>query len=352
MTAEAPHTAKPADPVNPADPAAGSDRPAVAIRGLVRRYPGNVGVLGVDLTVARNQVFGLIGANGAGKTTLLSMLCGLLPPDAGTIDVAGRFALCPDAPEFEPWLTGTEVLRQSYALARPGAALSADWMAEVTEATGIAGYARRRCDSYSRGMTQRLGIAAALIVDPDLLVLDEPTSALDAAGRAEALELIRRLAERRTVVLSSHTLPDVQRIADAIAVMDAGRVLFAGPPQVLVDEYLHPRWRVVLGGGDAEAAAEVIRAHPEVADVWVRGAAGLDVQFGSVAVGEERLVPILAGLGVPVRSLAPVDADLESAFLALTGRGSVTEPPQEDALQKVAQPSADTVPPTRRGQAL
>ncbi|WP_459186334.1 ABC transporter ATP-binding protein [Streptomyces sp.] len=291
----------------------------MAVRGLVKRYPGDVGVLGVDLDIGRHQVFGLVGPNGAGKTTLLSLLCGLTVPDAGSVVLPGRFALCPDAPEFEPWLTGAEVLRQSFALARPGEPLGSGRLDEIASVTGIETYVRRRCGGYSRGMTQRLGIAAALVLDPDVLVLDEPTSALDAVGRADVLALIRRLSRQRTVLLSSHTLSDVQRVADTIAVMDTGKMLFTGPPQVLIDEYLRPAWRVVLTGC-AAGAARTLAGRPEVREVRTRSARELDVEFATVAAGEEHLVPILAGLGVGVTSVAPVDADLESAFLALTGR--------------------------------
>ncbi|MFI6055873.1 ABC transporter ATP-binding protein [Streptomyces violascens] len=292
---------------------------AVVVHGLVKRYPGDVGVLGVDLEVASHQVFGLVGPNGAGKTTLLSLLCGLADPDAGAVTVTGQIALCPDAAEFEPWLTGSEVLRQSFALARPGAQLDAAWLNEVVASTGIGAFARRRCGGYSRGMTQRLGIAAALIVDPEVLVLDEPTSALDAVGRADVLSRIRQLSARRTVILSSHTLADVQRIAHTIAVMDAGKVLFAGPPQVLINNHLRPAWRVTLAH-DATRVANTLSSLDAVRDVRLHGANEFEIEFPTIAIGELRLVPMLAELGARVLSLTPVDADLESAFLALTGR--------------------------------
>jgi ABC-2 type transport system ATP-binding protein len=295
--------------------------PDVAIRGLVKRYHGDVGVLGIDLDIGPREVFGLVGPNGAGKTTLLSLLCGLTDCDSGSITVRGRFALCPDTPEFEPWLTASEVLRQSVALAHPRQRLDASWITEVVTATGIEEYSERRCGGFSRGMTQRLGIAAALVVDPEVLVLDEPTSALDVAGHADVLALIRRLSAERTVVLSSHALSDVQRIADTIAVMDAGRLLFNGTPRTLIDDHLQPAWRVTLASNDTAKISDLIRAlsgRDWVRSVRVRGPAEIDIETTTLELGEARLVPALAELGARVRSLAPIDADLESAFLALT----------------------------------
>ena len=298
--------------------------PSLVATGLVKRYPGDVGVLGVDLSVGRHEVLGLVGPNGAGKTTLITLLCGLVRPDAGQIERPGRLAVCPDAPEFEPWLTGAEVLRQSADLARPGAPLEPAWLRRVQDDTGITEYVDRRCGGYSRGMTQRLGIAAALVVDPDVLVLDEPTSALDPGGRADVLDLVRALGRERSVVLSSHALAEVQRAADRIAVLDAGRVLFTGPPRQLIDNHLRPCWRVTLAGdGQATVAADLGRHLREldwVHDVHVRSATEIDVETSTLAVGERRLVPTLARSGVPVIAMTPLEADLESAFLALTDR--------------------------------
>jgi ABC-2 type transport system ATP-binding protein len=303
----------------PSREARGSSNSVLTARGLVRRFAGDVGVLGVDLSVDRHEVLGLVGPNGAGKTTLISLLCGLARPDHGSVEIAGRLALCPDTPEFEPWLTATEVLRQSFTLARPGDVADEARVARVLADTGVAEYADRRCGGFSRGMTQRLGIAAALVVDPDLLVLDEPTSALDPNGRADVLELIRSTGRERSVVLSSHALADVQRTTDRIAVMDAGRVLFDGAPRQLIDEHLRPRWRITLVE-DAQTVAANLQAQDWVHAVRVRSRTELDVETRTLEIGERRLVPALAEAGVRVQAMTPLDADLESAFLALTGR--------------------------------
>lgn len=305
--------------------AASSPGPAVRATGLVKRFGRDVGVLGVDLTIARHEVFGLVGPNGAGKTTALSMLCGLSTPDEGVLHVDGRIALCPDTPEFEPWLTAAEVLRQSHALAHPRSRPEEGWLRAVMADTGVGAFADRRCGGLSRGMTQRLGIAAALVINPDVLVLDEPTSALDVAGRADVLALIRQLGEERAVVISSHALTDVQRTSDTIAVMDRGRLLFTGSPRQLIDEHLRPTWRVTLAE-EASLVAAGMSGRAWVRRVRVRSAREFEVEAGSMVLGETRLVPALAELGARVVALTPVDADLESAFLTLTGRFSAAGP--------------------------
>lgn len=304
-----------------------SSRPGPAVRatGLVKQFGRGVGVLGIDLTIGRDEVFGLVGPNGAGKTTVLSMLCGLSTPDEGALHVDGRVALCPDTPEFEPWLTAVEVLRQSHALTHPRSRLEQAWLMAIMAETGVEAFAERRCGGLSRGMTQRLGIAAALVVDPDVLVLDEPTSALDVAGRADVLALVRQLGEERAVIVSSHALADVQRTADVIAVMDRGRLLFTGSPQELIDEHLRPTWRVSLTG-EASVVAAGMSGRDWVRRVSVRSTRELEVEAVSMILGEERIVPTLAELGARVVALTPVDADLESAFLALTGPPSGADP--------------------------
>jgi len=306
----------------------------VTTRGLVRDYGGGAGLHGVDLAVPRNGVYGLVGPNGAGKTTLLSILAGLRRADAGEVQVhvgAGRIAVCPDTPEFEPWLTAAEVVRQSYGLVFPtrrGAAASRPGdpglVAKVLAEVGLADAARRRVGGFSRGMTQRLGLAVALVLDPELLILDEPTSALDPAGRAGLLALISRLADERTVIFSSHILADVQRVADYIGVLDHGHLLFQGPTDDLISSHLQPAWEVRVRGSAAELAG-LLRQADWVASVQPVSEGVLRVEGTSTGAVEEGLPGILAAAGVRLVSVVPVDADLETAFLALTGGGGSDE---------------------------
>lgn len=320
--------------------AAPAKTPVIVTRGLVRDYGGGAGLHGVDLSVPRNGVYGLVGPNGAGKTTLLSLLAGLRRPDAGEIQIdigSGRLALCPDTPEFEPWLTASEVVAQSRGLAFAGrgrgldrgsrsraGSSDPDVIARVLGEVGLSEAAKRRVGGFSRGMTQRLGLAVALALDPELIILDEPTSALDPAGRAELLALITRLGDERTVVFSSHILADVQRVAAHIGVLDYGRLLFQGPTHVLIDSYLQPAWELRVRGSAAEVAELTTRLRQSdwVTSVQVDLEGVVRVEAVTTEAGEAGLPGVLAASGVRLVSVNPVDADLETAFLALTGDGN------------------------------
>jgi ABC-type multidrug transport system ATPase subunit len=203
--------------------------PVLRTTGLVRRYPSGTGILGVDLVIPRRGIHGLVGPNGSGKTTLLGLIAGVRRPDEGRIErafPAGRLAICPDVPDFEPWLTAREVVdltRRRTAPDRPAEATDAI-LAEV----GLAGAADRRVGGFSRGMTQRLGLAAALVGGPQLIVMDEPTAALDPAGRAQLVALLKRLAEQTAVLISSHDLAQIQQAASTVGIVHHGRLVYQG----------------------------------------------------------------------------------------------------------------------------
>jgi ABC-2 type transport system ATP-binding protein len=154
--------------------------------------------------------------------------------------------------------------------------------------------------------------------DPELLVLDEPTSALDPAGRAEILDLVAGLRGRCTVLLSTHILADVQRVADVVGVLREGRLLYQGPMQALVDEHLTPRWSLRLAS-PVEVAAAAFAAAGWVTRVFVTGPDGLQVEARTLHEGEVGVPAVLAACGAALVSCEPLAADLESAFLALTG---------------------------------
>jgi ABC-2 type transport system ATP-binding protein len=222
----APVPPAPAVPVAAAPVAAAPAGVLVRTDGLTRDYGGGAGLFDVDLRVPDGCVYGLVGPNGAGKTTLLSILTGLRRADRGTVHLGvprGAVAVCPDVPEFEPWLTAFEVVDLARYYVAPD--LDADAVRLTLDAAGLAQHAERRVGGFSRGMTQRLGLAAALVGNPRLLLLDEPTSALDPAGRAEILDLVAAMRGHRTVIFSSHILADVQRVADRVGILRAGRLI-------------------------------------------------------------------------------------------------------------------------------
>src|SRR6266545_3446958 len=222
----------------------------------------------------------------------------------------------PDVPEFEPWLSAFEVVDLARYYVAPE--LDADAVLRTLHTVGLYEQADRRVGGFSRGMTQRLGLAAALIGDPRLLLLDEPTSALDPAGRAEILDLVAAMRGHRTVIFSSHILGDVQRVADQVGVLRAGRLIYQGETRALVDEYLDPRWIVRLGS----PAQDVVRELGTRS--WARRVEQLDerrirIDADTVAHGEQGIPEVLAACRARLISCEPLAADLEAAFLALTG---------------------------------
>ncbi len=290
----------------------------VKTEGLSKAYGTHQALSNVDLVVAEGSVYGLVGPNGAGKTTLLAILAGLRRPTAGRVALGvprQRVAVLPDTPQFDAWLTGREVVGLAAHLAGiPAAPARVD---DVLRDAGLADAARRRAGGYSRGMLQRLGIAATLVSEPELLLLDEPASALDPAGRREVLDLIRHLRGRATVVLSSHILADVQEVCDTVGVLRDGTLLFQGPLETLLVGHAVPAYRVHLRS-PASAAADALRAEPWVKDVTVVQSEWLHVKVRSLEEAESRMTPALALAGARVISFAPEAADLEQVFLELT----------------------------------
>jgi ABC-2 type transport system ATP-binding protein len=213
---------------------------AIETQGLSKRYGSLDAVVGLDLRVPRGTVFGFLGRNGAGKTTTIGMLVGLLRPSGGRAWLLGheiardvraglrRTGVLLDQPAFYPYLTGRENL---WAVAQALGGDAAGCIDSVLETVDLVDRAGDRFGGYSMGMKQRLGLAAALLNDPELLILDEPTTGLDPVGQRDTRRLIRRLAEvtGKTVFLSSHQLADVQQVCDHVAVIDRGRLVIQGP---------------------------------------------------------------------------------------------------------------------------
>jgi ABC-2 type transport system ATP-binding protein len=302
---------------------AGAVGAVVSTDGLTRDYGGGAGLFDVDLRVPHGCVYGLVGPNGAGKTTLLSILTGLRRADRGTVHIGAprnRIAVCPDVPEFEPWLTAFEVvdLSRHYVAAE----LGADAVLDTLRTVGLDADADRRVGGFSRGMTQRLGLAAALIGDPRVLLLDEPTSALDPAGRAEILDLVAAMRGHRTVVFSSHILADVQRVADQVGVLRAGRLIYQGATSDLVDRYLDPRWVLRLSN-PVEQVVRALADQPWTRRVETLGGQRIRVDADTVAHGEQGIPQVLAACHARLISCEPLAADLEAAFLALTAKEEV-----------------------------
>jgi ABC-2 type transport system ATP-binding protein len=201
------------------------------IRGLEKSY-GNYTVLrGLNMSINRGDIYGFLGTNGCGKTTTMSIICNIIPKDAGEIGFGKediKIGYLPESPALYGYMNGFEYLDFIGACCDYEGDVK-QRTAEVLQITGMYNDANRRIKTYSRGMNQRVGIAAALYSDPDLLILDEPTSALDPEGRAEIMNIISRLAETgSTIILCTHILTDVERVANKIGILNGGVMAYQG----------------------------------------------------------------------------------------------------------------------------
>ncbi len=270
----------------------------------------------VDLDVSAGSVYGLVGPNGAGKTTMLGILAGLRKPTGGTVEVAaGTVGVLPDTPQFDKWLTGREVVELSRVLADNGVPPSK--VDEVLEVAGLADAAHRRVKGYSRGMLQRLGLAAVVVNEPDLLLLDEPAAALDPAGRREVLDLLSAMRGRSTVLLSSHILEDVQEICDEIGILRRGEMVYQGSLDELLRRYVGNRFAVKLRSG-ANEVKDLLLGEAWVKAVDVGPDESIMVDVSDVVKAERQLIQVLASSGQPVLSLAKDQTSLEDVFLEVT----------------------------------
>jgi len=199
------------------------------ISDLTKRYGKLTALAGLNLTLHDGTVHGLVGPNGAGKTTMLSVISGLRRKTSGEITFGvptNKVMLMPDTPDFFPLLTAREIVDLARYPFRKE--VSEESVTEVIELVGLGDSIDRRVGGFSRGMKQRLGLAATLIGEPQLLLLDEPCSALDPIGRREILDVIFRLKSKSTVLFSTHLLSDVEAVCDSVTVVDHGKALYEG----------------------------------------------------------------------------------------------------------------------------
>jgi ABC-2 type transport system ATP-binding protein len=302
---------------------------AVETHGLTKRFGPNAAVDHVELLVPRGSAFGYLGPNGAGKTTLIRTLLGLTRADAGTMSLLGiavpagrsralaRVGAIVDEPRFHHHLTGRENLRLL------GAARGGGAERRIPGSLARVGLGERADDkvaSYSMGMRQRLGVAACLLGDPDLLVLDEPMNGLDPAGMHQMRAMIRSLVdEGRTVMLSSHLLDEVERTCDAVAIVDRGRVIRQGP----IDELVRTAGaRIVRLDCSDPAAADRLLEQSGITAGVTPGELMLTVTLPSGA-SRETVAEVNRRLvegGISVYGLQEVHATLEDWFLSVTSR--------------------------------
>ena len=314
-------------PVIPVPPVTGEH--VISTNALVKRFRDVDAVAGIDLRVPAGGIYGFLGPNGAGKTTTIRILLGLVRPTRGVASLFGepvrpgganldRVGALVERPAFYPYLSATDNL---WLLGRSRGIVESRLRTVVPEAlarVGMSEAAKRKAGRYSTGMRQRLGIAAALLGRPDLVVLDEPANGLDPNGVVDVRELIAGLAkDGTTVFLSSHVLPEVEQLCDRVAILQRGRIVAEGETQAMLQqgERLHVRFET-----DDEAA----RARPILEAAWPgdavaagSGVGALTLRTGSPSGAE--VIRLLAGHDLFPAEVANRRQSLESVFMELTG---------------------------------
>jgi ABC-2 type transport system ATP-binding protein len=313
----------------------------IEVRGLCKRYGELVAVDNVDLDVEAGDVFGYLGPNGAGKTTSLRMMLGLIAPSAGSVRLFGRdpqasvkalrgVAGFVEAPTFYPYLNGRVNLDLLAALDGDGAKGRIE---EALEIVGLSHRAKDKVGTYSHGMRQRLGIAAALLRAPRLLLLDEPATGLDPGGMRDMRDLIRDLSgQGMTVLLSSHLLTEVEELCNRVAIVREGRVAYQGS---LADLRRQAGGGYLLRTSDDERARAVAEAQAGIDDVRPAPAAGLTFSAEDEnAIGALSLA--LAESGALTLELSSRQATLEDLFFRLTEGEEAETAKRERALEGAA----------------
>ena len=291
---------------------------AIRVRGVHKRYGRTEALRGLDFDIPAGQLTGFLGPNGAGKTTTFRALLGLTRPNDGEIEMLGlpvpsrlheivkKVGVIVEEPGLIKSLNG----RTNLAIAADTLGLGHGRIEEMLDFVGLAADAHRKAGDYSKGMRQRLALAAAMLGDPELLILDEPLDGLDPAGQHAFRARLKDLATQgRTVVVSSHDLADIEALADYVVVVDEGRLVTEGPLESMLDG-----GTTRVKTGDDVRAAEILTA------------SGLDVRRDDAGLlvsgaGGSSVVEALAAAGIYPDEVRPERSTLESVFLGLTGRG-------------------------------
>ena len=308
----------------------------VEAHGLVKRYNGTLAVAGVDLAIGEGEIFGLVGPNGAGKTTMLRMLATLLEPTSGDAEIAGEsirrnpqavrrvIGYMPDAfgvyDDMKVW-EYLDFFGRCYGL---GPAQRKRMIGDLLELVDLAAKRDAYVLSLSRGMQQRLCLAHALVHDPQVLLLDEPASGLDPRARVELRELLRELRSLgKTIVISSHILPELEELCTSVAIVDRGRVLASGTisdigQRLRVGEVLRIK---VLGDEDrVEAARAWFEGRSDVASASRDGSGEIEIGFRGDETGAAALLAAAIRSRITVVSYSPAATDLQELFLQVTDR--------------------------------
>jgi ABC-2 type transport system ATP-binding protein len=323
-----------ATPATAGEPSTARDQAAaIQARGLTRAFKGGVeAVRGIDLEVARGEVFGFLGPNGAGKTTTVRMLCTLLPPTAGSARVAGvdvlgdpaavrrRIGVALQEIGLDPLQTGRELLELQCGLYGITGAAARTRVQELLELVGLAEAAKRSTKTYSGGMKRRLDLASALVHSPPVLFLDEPTTGLDPASRVTIWEEVRRInGEGTTVFLTTQYLEEADQLCDRVAIIDRGLIVAQGTPEELKSKLGHDVVSVALDGADIDATKAAIGELGGLERVVAgHDSLALYLEDGPGSIAE--IVRRLDGEQIRVGAISVARPSLDDVFLQATGR--------------------------------
>jgi ABC-2 type transport system ATP-binding protein len=299
------------------------ESPAIVTQGLSKKFGDKVAVENLSLTVERGEVFGFLGPNGAGKTTSVKMLLGLITPTAGEGQILGaplgdfraraRVGFLPEHFRFHEWLTGKEFLQLHANLYHMPSKISHRRIPELLDLVGLAEHAGKKLQAFSKGMLQRIGLAQAMLNEPDLVILDEPTSGLDPVGRRLVRDIIRSLKQQGAAVfLNSHLLSEVEITCDRVAFIKQGKVVQVSAMQSLLQGSLNLELR--LGSVDA-ATLDGLKRWTE--NIQVNGRT-LNLH-GLQETDLPEINRYLVAKGVDVYALHPEEVSLEDMFIQIVG---------------------------------
>lgn len=311
----------------------------IELKGVTKVYGNRVGIHNITLTVNRGEIVGLLGTNGAGKTTTMRIIAGYMPPTSGEVRVAGfdvlkeprevkrRVGYLPEIPPVYPDMTVRTFLEFVAKMKSVPRARQRTVVSETIERVGLSEVADRLIGNLSRGYRQRVGIAQAILAEPDVLILDEPMTGLDPKQIVEIRQLIQNLARNRTVLFSSHILLEVTVLCDRVAIINRGRLVAQGTPAEL-SRLLRGRRRLHLEvDGVQDKVVAALKAVPGVAGVEVRGGRG-SIHNYVVESGDEdvrrAVFRALAAIDAPLLRMEQEAVTLEKVFLELVARDSLS----------------------------
>ncbi len=304
---------------------------AITCDGLVKRYGDVTALDGLNLAVPRGSIFGFLGPNGAGKTTAIRLLTGLAHPTAGSASVAGfdvgddcnamrqRISYLDQQPHFYDWMRGRELLEFVGELFGLSGNTLRSRVDDVLQLTGLTDAARRKIGGYSGGMRQRLGLAQALINQPEVLFLDEPVSSLDPAGRHDLLQIIDGLRGQATVFMSSHILADIERVCDRVAIINHGHLVVESSVSELQSQYALPIFVLQFERADDSgipSLGERLRQVPGVTNV-THERDEMRVSTDDPAGASAALLRLVVSSGISLVRFERVRPSLEDIFLRL-----------------------------------